>query len=162
MKYLRYFEENTDILIGYNGHFNKTFTKTIGENATEGNGYYIANSLEFAKMFMNDKRTLLKITYHRPKKPLIPVVFDAETSFLGWSGEGEIWDNPVKKSDSDWIKFHKIAVKADVGTDETIKIFTELAIKAGYDSVAIAPESKDGWYVIFDDSLIINVVEITA
>ena len=84
MKYLRYFEDNTDVLIGYNGHFNKTFTKTIGENATEGNGYYIANSLEFAKMFMNDKRTLLKITFRKPKKPLIPEVFNDETSFLVW------------------------------------------------------------------------------
>ena len=162
MKYLRYFEDNTDVLIGYNGHFNKTFTKTIGENATEGNGYYIANSLEFAKMFMNDKRTLLKITFRKPKKPLIPEVFNDETSFLGWSGEGEIWNKPVKKSDSDWIKFHKMALKNDISCDDTVKVFTDLAIKAGYDAVAIDPESKDGWYVIFDDSLILNVEEITA
>ena len=55
-----------------------------------------------------------------------------------------------------------MALKNDISCDDTVKVFTDLAIKAGYDAVAIDPESKDGWYVIFDDSLILNVEEITA
>jgi hypothetical protein len=82
---------------------------------TEGNGIYIAKSIELAKFFGSD---IVKVSYKNPTKPLIvyeeplPLLSDIFPIFA-----------PIEPTDSKWIKINKQAVK-----------------NAGYDAGVVANE----------------------
>jgi hypothetical protein len=63
---------------------------------------------------------------------------------------------PIKETDSEWVKYHKLAIEKCGENDlpGCIKELTRLLIQAGYDAVVIDDEPY--WTVLLDHSLIIS------
>ena len=85
-------------------------TKTTGETATEGEGYYICRSLNAAQslMKMGWGRHILKVQFPKPNKMLqadtLPILW-------AWQGKNEILFEPVGNGDSFWTKANKLTAK---------------------------------------------------
>ena len=137
-----------DILEGYRG---ESVTK-IGFGATEGKGLYLAKNKDLAQFF-SETGKVEKITIKKPKNPLVvneeplPILHD----------DFPLYD-PIKPSDSKWIKLNKqAAINAKArGVDENnwnpdivAEELTKLLKKEGYDAVDVT-SGGDSWVVVLD------------
>jgi len=152
MKYLKsykLFENNEEIKIGWRCQNQETLLPTIGENATEGEGFYLFDNKKDAEDWGG--KYIFEVKYKTPKKEIHVEFLGSHNSFLFW-GEGKSLYKPVKPKDSEW---NKLAIK--FGGDDLnkcIKEFTRLLIEAGYDAVIIDDEPY--WTVLLDSSLIVS------
>jgi hypothetical protein len=155
MKYLKKFKlfESEEILTGWRSQNHDTLHITTGEKATEGEGYYVFDTKKEAEEWF-DAKYIFEIQYKTPKKSIHVDFLGEHNAFLFW-GESDDLFKPIKKSDNEWIKFHKLAIqKGGENLSLCIKEFTKLLKESGYDAVCI--DDMPYWTVILDESLILS------
>jgi len=119
------------------------------EAASEGVGLYVTRDIKLAEGFGEVK----KVVYKKPKKPLN--VIDEELPIMH---ESDILFEPIKSTDSVWIRANKEATKRAKVTDtdwrpgDIAVELTNVLKEQGYDAVNI--DSAGKWTVILDKSLI--------
>lgn len=155
--------EALDITTGYRS--GTTLRESTGESATEGVGLYVAKDRSLAKWFAKielmpgEKVRVTKVRYREPKKPFIL----QDTDELMILQEVDKIMNPIKRTDSPWVKYNKQAAKEVGVTDATWsqklptlnKRLSELISADGYDAIRV-PRSVGGgesWDVLIDPSL---------
>lgn len=161
MEVLRVGRITQRILTGYRGG---ELRPTTGASATEGEGLYVSSSKEFAEGFGK----VSDIRYFEPRNPLVVSAIDElpvlqETTWM---------TEPIKHSDSPWVKVNKQAMSDLELTDETFqenvatfnKRLTELIRIEGHDAVKVMSGSPGGAYrpeflVLLDESLWKDVTE---
>lgn len=155
MKYLKLFKlfESEEIMTGWRGQHTETLYPTTGQSATEGEGYYMFDTKKDAENWFNAKY-IFEIKYKKPKKQINIDFLGGHNSFLMWDLSDELFE-PIKDTDNEWIKFHKIATqKYGENLELCIKELTRLLKEAGYDTIVIDDEPY--WTVLLDPSLIIS------
>jgi len=154
---------------------NEVITSLRGETggkgtslASEGEGLYVTQDTELASMFGDVK----EVRHLKPRNPLR--VEGAEELLLD-TQEPEIFLEPVRSSDSVWLRINKEALK-EAGIKDVSqfpmnksqeKVFTKSLTKKikdlGYDAVQVEDLKGDVyWTVLLDDSLIIKPTEPKA
>ena len=143
---------SNDLIIAFRGISDTPLVKRIDPNvmATEGVGIYVTTNKKFAESFGK----LKKIIYKKPNNPLnvvneeLPLLFESDTLM-----------DPIKSTDSIWIKSNKEAIKNSGVTDEdwrpgdVAKELSNILKEKYYDAVDISCGSES-WTVILDKSLI--------
>ncbi len=145
------------ILTGYRGTVGESFIG--GGPATEGEGIYLSTNLDISG-YVGKKGKIWKVKYKQPKNPLI--VKDKDP--LPLLDMDPIMFEPIKSSDSEWIKFNKQAVintkqKNDASFDLSIvaKELTKLIKEKGYDAVSVRKANNiEVWDVLLDNKLLIS------
>jgi hypothetical protein len=135
--------DRAEAVIGYRGAGYKGF-------GTEGEGLYVAKTQETAQFFGN----VSEVAYKKPTNPLR--VVEEELPLLH---ESDILFEPIKATDSEWIRLNKQAVKNAGLTDKNWDIevaskeLTKLLKAAGHDAVDIT-SGGESWVVLLDDGLV--------
>lgn len=117
--------------------------------ATEGVGLYVARDLATAEGFGDNVYKNVPII--KPRRPLIA------DQLLLLEESAEVFE-PIKSSDSEWVKLNKKAVKntkqTETNFDENIvgAEISRLAKLSGYDAISVGDKSY-GWYVLLDKEL---------
>lgn len=159
MKYLKYFE-SSKILVGYRCQFDSNkLTKTINQTATEGEGWYISKTLEFAESFQDENNSLFRVEFKYPRKILMAGSLLTE-GFLGWDYPESKIRQPLKDTDNDWLKYHKISVANSSNKKEAIEYFTKLLLDMGYDAIEVNEDEDEEWYVLLKEDMILKYEKI--
>lgn len=130
----------------------------IGFGATEGKGIYIAKDKSLAEFFAGKSGKVEEIKYLEPKKSLV-----VDEEVLPLLQESDILDEPIKKSDSEWIRLNKMAAKQaekldgvtkqNWDSDKVAERLTELLKSNGYDAVKVK-SGGEAWDVLLDPKLV--------
>lgn len=131
-----------------------TVKPTTGAIATEGEGLYVAKNRELASFFRErgvaGRQNIRTVKFGEPKNPLEAsgghfVLFEDEAIF-----------QPVRRTDTEWVKMQKQAAKNVGVTTETWEAklpelnreISNLARKSGYDAIDCGE-----WFVLLDEAL---------
>jgi hypothetical protein len=159
MKYIKYYESK-NTLIGYRCQKNcGNLTKTEGITATEGEGWYLSKTLEFAESFSDQDTCIYKVEFIKPKKILTAGSL-LSCGLLGWDYENSKIREPLTEIDDIWLRYNKMAILNSSSKKEAVIYFTELILNLGYDAVEVIEDEDEQWYVLLKENMIINYNKI--
>lgn len=144
-----------DIVSGFRGNPGTG----VSFGATEGKGVYVSKDQELAGFFAGDEGLVGDIKFRWPKQTEVLSVINEPLPLLD---ETYPLFDPIKKTDSEWIKLNKEAA-TNVGatsknwprTSGKVEVELDRLIRAkGYKVVDIEGGFNNSWVVVLDNSLI--------